>query len=266
MLKQQHKNKRFLSKIAAKVLSGWLNPSYINTKTMERDIKNVSKYAYGTMLDIGCGTKPYYSIFQNKVNRYIGLENVTFSKVNPEGVGSRDTDISEIIKTTPRDRCPDIFGNSLCLPLKNDSVDTVLCTEVLEHVPEPQKMMNEIARVLKRDGVLIMTAPFALGHHQAPYDYYRYTKYGLLYLAETSGLKPFLIKPHHGFFALIGLFLSSLLYFDFCRTKTGKPNIFLAIFIIPVCAIIQLVFYLLDKIKFIDGTTKGHILVARKPA
>jgi len=264
MPEQQSKSKSFLSKIAAKMLSGWLNPSYINTKTMEKDIKMVSNYAHGTMLDIGCGTKPYYSIFQNKIVNYIGLESFIFSKVNPEGVGSRDTDISEIIKKTPREKCPDIFGSSLYLPFKNETIDTILCTEVIEHVPEPQKMMNEIARVLKKDGTLIMTAPFALGHHQVPYDYYRYTKYGLLYLAQTSGLRPLLVKPHHGFFALIGLFLSSLLYFDFCRTKKGKPNILLAIFIIPTCAIIQIMFYLFDKVKFIEGTTKGHILVAKK--
>lgn len=250
--------------ISSKISSGWLNPSYINTKTMNADILISSKYAKGRLLDIGCGTKPYYSIFKDIVDKYVGLENPILTKVTPSGIGKRELDTNGLIQITEKEKRPVLFGNGQNLPFKSESFDTVLCTEVIEHIPEPQKIMSEISRVLRKNGVLILTAPFVIGHHQQPYDYYRFTKYGLSYLSKTNGLEPIVIKPHHGFLALLGLLFSSCLYFNFCRTKSGKQLFLLYPFILPICAIIQLFFFGLDKIKRIEGTTKGHLLVARK--
>jgi SAM-dependent methyltransferase len=58
----------------------------------------------------------------------------------------------------------------------------VLCTEVLEHLPEPQKAVDEIFRVLKPGGTLLLTTRFLFPIHDAPHDYFRFTKYGLRYL------------------------------------------------------------------------------------
>jgi SAM-dependent methyltransferase len=65
------------------------------------------------------------------------------------------------------------------MPLGDESFDTVLCAEVLEHVPDPEKALREIYRVLKPGGKLVMSIPHLMYLHNEPHDFYRYTKYGL---------------------------------------------------------------------------------------
>lgn len=73
-------------------------------------------------------------------------------------------------------------GDAHTLPFADDSFDTVLCTEVLEHLVEPQRAIDEIFRVLKPGGTLLLTTRFLFPIHDAPHDYFRFTKYGLRYL------------------------------------------------------------------------------------
>ena len=70
----------------------------------------------------------------------------------------------------------------------NESFDTVICTEVLEHVQEPWRVIEEIARVLAPNGRCILTTPFLLPFHADPHDYYRYTIEGAAHLFERTGL------------------------------------------------------------------------------
>jgi SAM-dependent methyltransferase len=73
-------------------------------------------------------------------------------------------------------------GDAHALPLLTSSFDVVLCTEVLEHLPEPQQAIDEMFRVLKPGGQLLLTTRFLFPIHDAPHDYFRFTKYGLRYL------------------------------------------------------------------------------------
>lgn len=107
----------------------------------------------GLVLDIGCGPSPYKRYFPNR----IGLD--TASK---DGV--------------------DVVATIYELPFENEKFDIILCTEVLEHLNSPESAIKEIARVLKKEGVLILTTRFLFPLHDVPDDYYRYTKYGLRYL------------------------------------------------------------------------------------
>lgn len=75
-----------------------------------------------------------------------------------------------------------IVGDAQALGFADARFDVVLCTEVLEHLPEPQKAIDEIFRVLKPGGELLLTTRFLFPIHDAPHDYFRYTKYGLRYL------------------------------------------------------------------------------------
>jgi len=77
---------------------------------------------------------------------------------------------------------PAILGDAYFLPFTNGSFEIVLCTEVLEHLTEPQKAIDEIKRVLKKRGKLILTTRFLFPLHDIPSDYFRFTKYGLGYL------------------------------------------------------------------------------------
>ena len=122
--------------------------------TRESMDKFLKKHATKTKtLDVGCGNSRYSRYFPN---------NVGF----------------DIMKS----RNVDVVGDVHSLSFKNDSFDVVLATEVLEHLIEPQQAINEMKRVLKDRGKLILTTRFIFPLHDTPHDYYRYTKYGLKYL------------------------------------------------------------------------------------
>ena len=107
----------------------------------------------GRTLDIGCQNSAYANFFPNRV----GLD------IKPgNGV--------------------DVVGDAHKLPFKDNEFDNVLCTEVLEHLHTPAVAVAEMARVLKDGGTLILTTRFMFPIHDAPDDYFRYTKYGLKYL------------------------------------------------------------------------------------
>jgi SAM-dependent methyltransferase len=75
-----------------------------------------------------------------------------------------------------------VVGDARALPFHNDVFDVVLCTEMLEHVPEPQAAIDEMWRVLRPGGLLVLTTRFLFPIHDAPHDYFRFTKYGLRHL------------------------------------------------------------------------------------
>ena len=104
-------------------------------------------------LDIGAQNGPYARYFP----RRIGLD------IRP-GAGVR------------------VIGDAQQLGIRDASVDLVLCTEVLEHLPEPQRAIDEMYRVLAPGGQLLLTTRFLFPIHDAPHDYFRFTKYGLRYL------------------------------------------------------------------------------------
>lgn len=82
------------------------------------------------------------------------------------------------------------------LPFKDNSIDIILNIAVLEHVPDPQKVINEIHRVLKPEGIIYTAFPFMQGFHASPYDFTRVTEEGIKYL--HSNFEPIEVKPFGG--------------------------------------------------------------------
>jgi SAM-dependent methyltransferase len=107
----------------------------------------------GFTLDIGAQNGPYAAHFPNRV----ALD------IRP-GRGVR------------------ILGDAQAMGIVDGVFDVVLCTEVLEHLPEPQRAIDEMFRVLKPGGTLLLTTRFLFPIHDAPHDYFRFTKYGLRHL------------------------------------------------------------------------------------
>ena len=95
--------------------------------------------------------------------------------------------------------------------LDSDSADYALCNQVIEHDPEPDKVIKEIYRVLKTGGVLFLTAPQMGRLHGEPYDYYRFTKWGLKHILEKAGFQIVLMEAHGGFFRALGSHINFLL-------------------------------------------------------
>ena len=151
------------------------------------------------------------------------------------------------------------FGEAL--PFRSGAFDAVLCTEVLEHVPEPAEFLREVHRIIAPGGALLLTTPQTWGLHEEPYDFYRYTKYGLRYLFGKAGFEVVDVAPTTGTLGTVGQRLSSFFYYRLGgRTRSAKP------FAVVVCAGIQLVFAGADRLAGRQGDTINWIVLGRKLA
>lgn len=147
-------------------LSGaFVNPFYIARRGLGEAIREYSTCLSGRLLDIGCGSKPYAHLF--RVEEYVGLE-IDSAKARAALVA-------------------DHFYDGHRFPFESESFDAVLCNQVLEHVFNPAEFLTEIHRVLKRDGGIVLTVPFVWDEHEQPWDYARYSSFGLTALFEESG-------------------------------------------------------------------------------
>jgi SAM-dependent methyltransferase len=147
----------------------------------------IRKNGKGSVLDIGCGEKPFFPDLEKQVDLYIGLD-------HPQ--------------TPHAKKYIDVFGLAEKLPFGPEKYDLVLLTQVLEHVEEPKIVLKEINYVLKCNGVLIVSFPFLYPVHEAPRDFYRYTGYGIKYLAKETGFVIEKIEPVSGFWITFFGFLS----------------------------------------------------------
>jgi SAM-dependent methyltransferase len=117
------------------------------------------------VLDAGAGRAPYRRLFDHA--RY---ETADFLAVE----GKKYTE-------------PDYVCDLARIPVEDARFDHVLLTQVLEHIPEPAEVLAELHRVMKPGGTLWLTAPLFYAEHEKPYDFYRYTEFGLRHLLEGAG-------------------------------------------------------------------------------
>jgi SAM-dependent methyltransferase len=225
-------------------LNSYLFYQYGAKKTIRDVLSKHCALANGILLDIGCGVKPYKEVFIKKVKHHYGTE-------FPGTYGTNNQDRGII----------DFYSDSLFLPVRDNCIDTVLCTQVLEHVKDPNQLFFEVFRVLKTGGILFLTAPQEWGLHKEPNDFYRFTSYGLAHLAEMSGFKEVVLEPLRGFWALIGQKISTHFW---RKVPSRKPLFYLKLILSPIFAAIQLFFLILDKIDYDPSSTQGYLLVVRK--
>lgn len=146
-------------------------------------------HAKGVLLDYGCGGQPYKHFFKDHITKYIGAD-----------VAAAEGTVLDI----------EIYPDQR-LPLSDESIDTILSTQTLEHIRDVGFYLKECARLLNPDGVLILTAPMQWRHHEAPYDFLRFTRYGLMDILASSGFVTKSITACGGVYALIGqIFLNHL--------------------------------------------------------
>lgn len=142
--------------------------------------RSISQYAGGACLDAGCGRSPYRSMLADRASSVVSLD------VEDRGGGA------------------DLIGDVQKLTeIEDASFETVFCSQVLEHVPRPWEAISEFARVLRPGGRLILTVPHLSVIHEAPHDYYRYTRYGLNALCEAAGLQIEKVEPTGGLISFL---------------------------------------------------------------
>jgi SAM-dependent methyltransferase len=158
-------------------------------------LAHLAPRARGRLLDVGCGDKPYEHLFRPYVSEYVGIEHeATFGATS----------------ASARDKA-DVRYDGRRLPFPDQSFDTVLSVQVLEHTPDPAALVMEMARVLHADGLLILTAPFSFRLHEEPHDYFRFSEHGLRELCSRAGLIVEDMAPHGNLWSLLGHKLNSFL-------------------------------------------------------
>jgi SAM-dependent methyltransferase len=91
----------------------------------------------------------------------------------------------------------DVFSDlNQGLALESGIFDTVLLTDVLEHIYSPGRLLSEIHRVLKKGGRAVIAVPFIYRIHEEPHDYFRYTEYALKRMCEEAGLRIIKLEPY----------------------------------------------------------------------
>jgi len=160
MLRQYYKKQLFRPSF----LGIFTNPFYIGRSKLFREIKKCAPVIGGRVLDVGCGQKPYQSLFQS--TEYIGLD------VEESGHNHANEQI-------------DVYYDGVQFPFENDSFDSVICNQVLEHIATPEITLSEIHRVLKPQSYVLLTVPFIADEHEQPFDFYRYSSFGIKHLLET---------------------------------------------------------------------------------
>ena len=207
-----------------------------------RDLKAViTEHAHGNVLDVGCGNKPYEEIFAGKVESYTGCDVVQSDKHRVDVI------------------CP-----ATELKFTDNSFETVFSTQVIEHVNDPFKMLAEINRVLKDNGCLILSAPFSWELHEEPYDFYRYTKYGLQAMLEQNGFQVLFVLPNGGKWAAIAQLNLNIIYSTFKKRALAAKMLKALFTKLGFTTLMNSIALSLDKKHFDDLLTLNYVVLARK--
>ena len=97
----------------------------------------------------------------------------------------------------------DAVADLCALPFRDAAFDAAINVVTLEHIPDPAGALREIGRTLKPGGRLFIAVPQDWEVHQAPHDYFRYTRHGMEHLLQQAGLRPLRIQPAGGYFRLL---------------------------------------------------------------
>ncbi len=142
----------------------------------------------GKCIDIGCGDMPFRTLIEKHVSQYDSLD--------IEARAQAITYIADIQNMKP---------------IEDNTYDSGVCLEVLEHIPDPFRAVAEIHRILKKGAKLICSVPHLSRLHEEPHDYYRFTIYGLRHLFEYAGFRIVSIEASGGIFSFLGHQLSALI-------------------------------------------------------
>ncbi|PIR72801.1 MAG: hypothetical protein COV26_02030 [Candidatus Nealsonbacteria bacterium CG10_big_fil_rev_8_21_14_0_10_36_23] len=217
-------------------------------------VEAVKKYVKGILVDIGCGRQVYKKELLPFVKKYIGVDH---------------PNISRLYKNKEK---PDILADATKIPLKEGYCNTALMISVLEHLPYPQRAVKEANRILSKRGYLILITVQNYVLHDTPFDFFRYTRFGLKKILEDAGFKVITIKPLGNFFELMGQYLNVFLLYrtkDLIKSRRMKIAGYFAIpFVYALCLISNFIVFFFRKTLQKDrrgGFAIYNLAVAQKP-
>lgn len=144
----------------------------------------LKRHAKGRLVDLGCGRAPLFERYRTRVDRSVCLDRLPHT-----AAAWRHLDV--------------VADLDAGIPLQSDSVDALLVTDVLEHLSDPARLWHDAARILRPGGRMILGVPFLYRIHEAPYDYFRYTRFRLEKFCEDHGLAVVDLEPYGGPMAVL---------------------------------------------------------------
>lgn len=218
------------------------NPFFVPRSNISDELEKIGNDISGLLLDIGCGTKPYKKYFIH-VEKYIGME-IEDPKIQ-------------------RNNLADIYYDGKKIPFENDSLNCVFFSQVFEHVFNPNEFLGEVNRVLKNHGTLIITVPFLWPEHEKPFDYGRYSSYGINQIIKNHGFEiKYQKKSITGFAAIIQLIFA----FNAEKISLIKFSIIRKILTLINSVVGNSIVFVFDKVRFYKNENYfiDNILVAEK--
>lgn len=167
------------------------NPFFIARNGLYNNIRHFGKQIDGKTLDVGCGIKPYEKLFLS--SEYIGLD------IEQSG---HDHSNSKV----------DVFYDGKIFPFKNEEFDSIVSFQVFEHVFNPYEFLAELNRVLKMEGNLLLAVPFVWDEHEQPYDYARYSSFGMKHVLRQYGFEIIELKKSVNNFSVIFQLINAYIY------------------------------------------------------
>jgi SAM-dependent methyltransferase len=213
--------------------------NWLANHKLVRGLERARRHARGTLLDVGCGSRPFAPLFRGFAERYFGLDLP----------GSPDL---------TRNR-PDVYGDAGCLPIRSGSVDTVLSLSMFDLVHEPARVLAEMRRVLVPGGVLIVEFVQTVPVYRNSPDLWRFTRPGVERLLSDAGLEAVEIIAIGGLPGYVGT--ATIGWLNRINRGPWRPLTELPVRLLYM--IIQSVAELLDR--FWAGSTEvmAHLVVAR---
>ncbi len=210
--------------------------------TGDKYLEKYSKYYKGHLIDLGCGDAHYKSYFLQFADKYTGVD---WIKTQHNSKADVYSDLNDTIE------------------IDDGAADTVVSFSVLEHLCEPQNFLNEAYRILKKNGYMILQVPWQWWIHEAPYDFFRYSPFGIKYMYEKAGFRIIKIEATTGFFTT---WIVKMNYFSNRFIKGPKIiKIIIKTSLIPFWTIGQILAPYLDKLdRNWNAETQGYFVLAKK--
>lgn len=222
--------------------SSFFHPDWPLTRQLAQDTDEAIRlFAHGDVLDVGAGRAPYRAAILPRARSYVTMD------VSPgQGI--------------------DIVGSAMDIPFPAARFDTIFCAQVLEHVPDPVRVVAEFARVLRPGGHAILSVPQYWPQHESPFDYQRLTIFGLEELARRHGFSIIHRRRQGGGFAVAGQAVNNVLaerlHFGDDR-YSRRSKLIRAALIVPFFVLSNLAFGALDRALPSRDDTLNHVVVLR---
>lgn len=214
-----------------------------NRKFYLREIlrNTLPKYCKGETADVGAGHAKYSGMIKQYASSYVSVD-----------------DMSSEYQYGHDDFKPDVVSGVLHMPFENNKFDTVVCTEVLEHVEDPFQLFVEIARILKPGGYAMISSGWMAPYHEEPKDYWRFTVDAYKVLCKRGNLEFVESYRKGGFFTVLLYFVSRNITLNMTKHK-NLNRIW-----VRLNKLLEVIAEKMDAwIKTED--TLGHLIVAKKP-